>query len=76
MKCVGIQLVFIVNYNSIYEYLYCKTREHPEYSNNLLLFRYIEAIRRLKKEGRRFKRTIHMTFVPGNTIHSYKVSFR
>ncbi|EDV25194.1 Aminoacylase-1 [Trichoplax sp. H2] len=25
---------------------------------------YIEAIRRLKKEGKRFKRTIHMSFVP------------
>lgn len=32
---------------------------------SLSLFRYIEAIRRLKAEGKRFPRTVHMTFVPG-----------
>lgn len=29
--------------------------------------RYLEAVRRLKVEGHRFPRTIHMTFVPGRS---------
>lgn len=29
--------------------------------------RYLEAVRRLKDEGHRFPRTIHMTFVPGRS---------
>ncbi|XP_008103309.1 aminoacylase-1 [Anolis carolinensis] len=33
---------------------------------------YIEAIRRLKAEGRRFPRTIHMSFVPDEEIGGYK----
>ena len=28
---------------------------------------YLEAVRRLKSEGHRFPRTIHMTFVPGRS---------
>ncbi|XP_053156743.1 aminoacylase-1 [Hemicordylus capensis] len=33
---------------------------------------YIEAIRRLKAEGRRFPRTIHMSFVPDEEIGGHK----
>lgn len=29
--------------------------------------RYLEAVRRLKSEGHRFPRTIHLTFVPGRS---------
>lgn len=36
----------------------------PAYNLSLPL-RYLEAVRRLKAEGHRFPRTIHMTFVPG-----------
>lgn len=36
----------------------------PAYTLSLPL-RYLEAVRRLKAEGHRFPRTIHMTFVPG-----------
>lgn len=32
---------------------------------DLCPFRYLEAVGRLKNEGHRFPRTIHMTFVPG-----------
>lgn len=32
-----------------------------------LPLRYLEAVRRLQDEGRRFPRTIHMTFVPGRS---------
>lgn len=28
---------------------------------------YLEAVRKLKSEGHRFPRTIHMTFVPGRS---------
>lgn len=41
-------------------------------SSSLLLnfiFRYIEAMRRFILEGKRFKRTIHLLFVPGITVH-------
>lgn len=31
------------------------------------LARYLEAIRRLKTEGKSFARTIHLTFVPGES---------
>ena len=31
---------------------------------------YLEAIRRLKSQGVRLKRTIHLTFMPGNQIIS------
>ena len=31
-------------------------------------FRYIEAIRKLKKENKNFKRTIHLTFMPGEIV--------
>ena len=34
-------------------------------TSHLCLWRYIEAVRRLKKEGRSFPRTIHLTFMPG-----------
>ena len=33
-----------------------------------IFFRYIEAIRRLKKAGKRLMRTVHMTFVPGKSF--------
>ncbi|KAM9186174.1 aminoacylase-1 isoform 1-T3 [Dugong dugon] len=33
---------------------------------------YLEAVRRLKSEGRRFPRTIHMTFVPDEEIGGHK----
>ena len=29
---------------------------------------HIEAVRRLKKSGKRFKRTIHLTFVPDEEV--------
>lgn len=35
---------------------------------NNVVFRYIEAIRRLKSEGRRFPRTVHLMFVPGENM--------
>ena len=34
-------------------------------TSHVCLWRYIEAVRRLKKEGRSFLRTIHLTFMPG-----------
>nr|KAF6473081.1 aminoacylase 1 [Rousettus aegyptiacus] len=33
---------------------------------------YLEAVRRLKAEGHRFPRTIHMTFVPDEEVGGYK----
>ncbi|XP_074645722.1 aminoacylase-1-like isoform X1 [Tubulanus polymorphus] len=33
---------------------------------------YIEAIRRLKEQGKRFLRTIHMTFVPDEEVGGFK----
>ena len=41
-------------------------------TSHLCLWRYIEAVRRLKKEGRSFPRTIHLTFMPGrpHSAHS------
>lgn len=32
---------------------------------------YLEAIRYLKEDGVKLKRTIHVTFVPGKTNHPY-----
>lgn len=40
--------------------------QHLAYTLSLP-FRYLEAVRRLKAEGRHFPRTIHMTFVPGRS---------
>lgn len=40
--------------------------QHLAYTLSLS-FRYLEAVRRLKAEGRHFPRTIHMTFVPGRS---------
>ncbi|XP_048953842.1 aminoacylase-1 isoform X3 [Canis lupus dingo] len=34
--------------------------------------RYLEAVRRLKAEGRHFPRTIHMTFVPDEEVGGHK----
>lgn len=44
---------------------------HPAHRTPLALrlcsLRYLEAVRRLKSEGHRFPRTIHLTFVPGRS---------
>lgn len=43
----------------------------PAYTLSLPL-RYLEAVRRLKAEGHRFPRTIHMTFVPDEEVGGHK----
>lgn len=42
-----------------------RSSQHPAYTLSLPL-RYLEAVGRLKAEGR-FPRTIHLTFVPGRS---------
>ena len=62
-----------LSFCSFFLYLYGLSIELGEHMFNLseFLCRYLEAVRRLKADGKKFLRTIYLTFVPGIVLNVF-----